>query len=256
MTKRLLALSVLVWTTAVGASSSLDNDSILKMVSAGLGEDVMVAVINSQPGSYSVGPDELIKLKADHVPDRVIAAMVGAAGMKSKPAVTLARRASEYAVPEICAYYPESAEWKDLKAEVVNWKTGGVVKHVGSLGVVKGDLNSLIDGAGNPGKLKLPIEIEILIYSAEGIGATEYKLPHFHEYRNSREFWTVTGGVFHVSEGAMRDIVPFDSAKKPLRTCVLKLSSLAPANMAYCRGTASDQTMLPCRWARYIRFGS
>jgi hypothetical protein len=100
-----------------------------------------------------------------------------------------------------------------------------VVKHVGSLGVVKGDLNGLIHGAGSPSKLKLPIEI--LIYSAEGVGATEYQLVHLHEHSNSREFRTVTGGVFHVSEGAMRDIVPFDSTKKAPSTYLLKLSSLA-----------------------------
>jgi hypothetical protein len=58
------------------AQEILSNDSVLKMVKAGLSEDVIVSVVNSQPGVYTVTPDALVALKNAKVPAKVISAMV------------------------------------------------------------------------------------------------------------------------------------------------------------------------------------
>ena len=55
----------------------LTNDSILKLVKAGLGDDVIVGMVNSQPGEYAVDSDSVIAMKQAGVSDRVIAAVIG-----------------------------------------------------------------------------------------------------------------------------------------------------------------------------------
>ena len=58
------------------ASDTLTNESVVKLVKAGMGEDTIVGIVNSQPGRYSVSTDSLIALKQASVSDKVIAAMV------------------------------------------------------------------------------------------------------------------------------------------------------------------------------------
>ena len=108
----------------------------------------------------------------------------------------------------------------------MDWKTGGVVKHVSTIGVVKGDINGLVYGPSSQTSLKNGTEL--LIYTAEGVGASEYQLIRLREHAKVREFRTVTGGVFHVSEGAMRDIVPYESKKVGPRTYGVTLDHLLP----------------------------
>jgi len=62
---------------AVGfAQTALTNDAVIRMVKAGLGEDLVISTIKSQPASFTTGPDDLIALKGAGVSDKVIAAMI------------------------------------------------------------------------------------------------------------------------------------------------------------------------------------
>jgi hypothetical protein len=58
------------------AQEALTNDAIVKMVKSGLGENVILSMVKSQPAKYTLTPDDLIALKAAGVPDSVVAAMV------------------------------------------------------------------------------------------------------------------------------------------------------------------------------------
>lgn len=58
------------------AQEPLTNDSVVKMVKAGLSADVIVSMVKTQPAKYDLTPDRLIDLKTAGVPDKVVAAMV------------------------------------------------------------------------------------------------------------------------------------------------------------------------------------
>ncbi len=58
------------------AQEALTNESVVKMVKAGLAEEVVVTMVRSQPAKYVLTPDQLIALKSAGVPDKVVAAMV------------------------------------------------------------------------------------------------------------------------------------------------------------------------------------
>src|SRR5260370_27603030 len=145
---RFFLLFWLAGAAVVQAQETLTNDSIVKMVKAGLSEDVIVNVIGLQPGKYSLSPDDLIALKNANVSPRVITAMMnrsqsGAATSPPPAAVPPVAQASQIpSVDEIGVYYKKGDKWADVQPEVVNWKTGGVLKRIGTPGIPTGDGNA------------------------------------------------------------------------------------------------------------------
>jgi len=213
-----------VFALAAMAQTVLDNGAIIRMVKAGLSDDLVVSTIKAQPGTYSTKPDDLIALKNAGVSEKVIAAMMAggpaaAAPVASVPAAAPAAAPETADMPkdvEIGVYYKKGGRWEEMLPEVVNWKTGGVMKHIATAGVVKGDVNGHIQNPHSRNSVALPIEV--LIYTPEGVAITEYQLLHLHENSDNREFRTVTGGVMHVSGGATRDQIPFEGKKVAPRT--------------------------------------
>ncbi len=208
----------IICAVALQAQQALDNDGVIKMVKAGLAEDVIVSAIASQPGSYQLDADHLIALKAAGVPDKVMAAMVtknsGATAAPAAPAAPAAAAAP--LVDEIGVYFKKGDNWVEMYPEVVNFKTGGFLKSMASEGIVKGDVNGHL--AGKSAKTSVTTPLDFLVYMQEGVSITEYQLLRLRVSGNSREFRSVTGGVIHSSGGAQRDEVPFESKKIAPRT--------------------------------------
>lgn len=207
-------LALLLTSGILLAQSALSNDSITKMAKAGLGDDTIVAMIKSQPGTYQVDSDSVIQLKKDGVSDKVIGAMIekNSGGSTPNAAPSPAPTSLSLAVDEVGIYYKnKNDKWVEILPEVVNWKTGGALKRFASDGIVKGDVNGHIEGKNSKNALNTPLDF--LIYMPEGIAITEYQLLRLHESGNSREFRSVTGGVIHSSGGAQRDEVNFEGKK-------------------------------------------
>jgi hypothetical protein len=74
---------------------------------------------------------------------------------------------------------------------------------------------------------------EILIYTAEGVAITEYQLLRLRANKDAREFRTVTGGVFHTSGGATRDLIPFEGKKMASRTYTITLPNLSSGEYGF-----------------------
>ncbi len=74
LTRRGVAL--LLCSLMLSAQEPLNNDSILKMAKSGLGELVILDMIEKEPGKYAISPDEIIKLKEAGISDKILAAMV------------------------------------------------------------------------------------------------------------------------------------------------------------------------------------
>lgn len=220
-----------------GAQEVLTNDAVVKMVKSGLGENLVISMVQGQPGKYSLNPDELLKLKEAGVSEKILAAMASKGSGSGNPAPGTAPSATvpgDTDIPQgidIGVYYKKGGQWEEMLPEVVNWKTGGVLKHIASAGVVKGDVNGHIQGPHSRNSLKSPIEV--LIYAPEGTAITEYQLVHLHETADSREFRTVTGGVMHESGGATRDLIPFEGKKAANRTYKILLPNLGAGEYGF-----------------------
>jgi len=66
--------AVLVFALLASAQEVLTNEAIVKMVKSGLGEELVVSMVQSQPGKYSIEPDDLLKLKREGVLETVLSA--------------------------------------------------------------------------------------------------------------------------------------------------------------------------------------
>jgi hypothetical protein len=190
---------------------AMDNDSVMKMAKAGLGDELIIETINTQPGKYVTDADALVTLKTAGVSDRVITAMIN----KSRRQLTnVPEKPVELSdVNEIGVYYKDHAgKWTAIEPEIVHIKSGGFIKSTVTNGIIKQDHNGHLNGRES--KLPLQCPIEILIYVPEGVSASEYDFLRFRINSNNREFRVLTGGVFHSTGGADRDEVPF----KPVKT--------------------------------------
>jgi len=225
MRKSFISLVFLAFCSLLVAQQSLNNDAVIKLTKAGLSDDLIVSTINSQAGTYDTSADGLIALKTAGVSDKVVAAVVAkAAAPASAPATasTLAPTATTPSAPAASAVPPEvdsvgvyykdkSGTWQEVVAEVVNFKTGGALKSIATVGLVKGDMNGHIGGKRS--HLVLTIPAEFILYVPEGRSPGEYQLLHLRVNSDNREFRSVTGGIVHVTGGAIRDDVDFSSKK-------------------------------------------
>jgi hypothetical protein len=81
-------------------AETLDNAAIVKMVSAGLGPDVITLKIEHSQGAFDTSTDGLVALKKAHVPDVVIRAMlVSAPPIPQAATATPVSRPASVAVP-------------------------------------------------------------------------------------------------------------------------------------------------------------
>src|SRR5437763_14333431 len=96
----------IIWGTLAAivlAQTALTNDSIIKMLKAGLGEDIVLSTVKAQPGNFATGVDDLIALKSAGVGDNVIGAMVDKMASRGNP---LAPAPASTPVPPIAAGVP------------------------------------------------------------------------------------------------------------------------------------------------------
>jgi hypothetical protein len=202
---------------AAAAQQAMNNDAVIKLVKAGLSDDLIVTTINSQPGAYDTSADGIIALKGAGVSDKVVAAIVAKAAAPAvapppPPAAAAPASTLPPGIDDVGVYYKDkNGAWAPLLPEIVNFKTGGVLKSIATDGIMKGDLNGHIQGEHARNTATFPLVLAV--YVPEGTAITEYQLLRLRTNRTSREFRSVTGGVMHVSGGATRDSVAFDSNK-------------------------------------------
>jgi len=217
----LIAVLIAALSIIASAQQPLTNESIQKMAKAGLGEDVIVSMIQSQPGHYDLNPDTLVSLKKDGLSDKVLAAMAA-----KNAAPPPEKSTDEYEDLEIGVYHKVKDVWTIIATEPVNWKTGGVLKSFASQGIVKGDVNGRLQGPASATKMNTPLEF--LIKTPDGVEATDFQLVRLHVKSDAREFRTVTGGVFHSSGGSTKDAIPFEQKRIAKRTYKITLPDTAP----------------------------
>ena len=239
MRNALLTFLFLLLCPVLFAQESLDNDSVIKLVKAGLSEDLIVTTINSSPGQYDTSANALIALKKAGAGDKVVAAMILKASGTTPPAtpaataagsgttssaVTLAPGALPDGVDTIGVYYLDNSgsRWQEVPAEVVNFKSEGALKHYASAGLVKGEMTGLV--GGNRSQLTLKLPAKLILYIPEGRAPGEYQLIRLHENADSREFRAANGGIVHDSGGALRDVVDYTPKKIAPRVYLIELS--------------------------------
>jgi hypothetical protein len=130
-------------------------------------------------------------------------------------------------------YVANGSDWQEFPVEIVNWKTGGVLKSMVTEGIIKGDLNGRIRGGTSRLNLAGTSDLEIVIRTVDGVDAEEYQLIRLHPHSDGREFRSVTGGVLHLSGGAKRDDVDFSVKKIGQRLWRVVIADLPPGEYGF-----------------------
>jgi hypothetical protein len=223
MRKKLPALALLAISPLLFAQQEMNNDAVIKLLKAGLSDDLIVTTINASPGKYDTSVDALIALRNAGADSKVISAvlMKSAPGPPPPPAAPIASRDASPKAAEpvwkipagvdgVGVYFQARDEsWKPVLAETVTRKAGGAVKSVATEGKIKGDVNAIVKGSSSSLTLTLPVSF--ILYTPEGGSPGQYLLLRFHAHEKNREFHLEKGGEFHRSNSEARDSVDFSS---------------------------------------------
>ena len=241
------------------AQKPMTVQDVIKLSKTGLSDDLIIEQIKTKNQRFNLSTDQLIQLKTAKVSERVIQVMINpsykpapttaaankpapasAASPTSKipatqplsqstspasatPAVDTKADATNAMPNQLGVYVKIKGSWTQLMPEQVSWKSGGMGKSIASGGIVKGDVNGYVDGSTSNYRVTTPLELLIVV--PEGFDIADYQLLKLREHEEFRDFRTVSGGVFHSSGGATRDVIPFDSVKVAPRTYHVTIST-------------------------------
>ena len=140
-----LALSL----SSAGLAETLSNDDVVALLDAGLGEEAVIAKIETSEADFSTDTQTLLALRAKGVPSAVIAAMVKSANGTIKYDDTSA----DPTVPHSTGFYmldQSSAQPRMLKIDPIastQTKTGGILGYAFTGGIASASVKAVLPGA-------------------------------------------------------------------------------------------------------------
>lgn len=228
MRKAILAAVLLAICPLLFAQQPLNNDSVIKLVKAGLSEDLIVSTINGSAGTYDTSAEGLIALKQASVSDKVVTAIVLKASGSSAPASGAApATAAPGANPDDPAaaheagiyIYSDSAPARSkmtmLEPNVyTQGKTGGVFASAMTYGIAKVKMKAVLRGAHANARVSDPQPVFYFYFEETGAGLShatgifggtstpnEYTLLHFDVKGATRETIIGQANAFGASGG-------------------------------------------------------
>ena len=192
---------------APAQTKQLDNDAIIKMTQAGLGDNIIVTAVRMQPGTYRTAPDDLIALKGAGVSQAVISAMLArSSGMQLRPApqrVEVSPLSPNTDDPGVY-FKNKQGQWEAVGPELVHYRDGGALKSLVTNNIVKKDENGVVPGPKSTLSVAPGTEMLILAPGTQ-TDAIEYIILRLRPKSDRREFRVRTGNVFHSETGTDRD---------------------------------------------------
>ena len=200
------------------AQEPMNNEGIIKLVKSGLTEDLILNVIQQQPGAYTFSANDLIALKEANVSEKIINAMLakvkgdvpaGSPAGSAKTAATPGANPGANPSPRSSIstpglYYKKGNEYFELLTEEVEWKTSGAMKNIVSAGIVKKNLNGTVTGPSSHNFLTSPMEI--ILSPVSGVTVNSYILLTMKPNKGLREF---SVGPLNQKSGVARGAIPF-----------------------------------------------
>jgi hypothetical protein len=162
--KSILAVLFLAICPLLFAQQTMNNDAVIKLVKAGLSDDLIVSTINASAGSYDTSADGIIALKTAGVGDKVVAAIVTrasapapVAAASAAPAAATVADPDDPASPHDPGVYLTTvgADGKQKmlfidRAGAGREKTSNVLGSAFSYGIAKAKVKAEIPGAHAP----------------------------------------------------------------------------------------------------------
>ncbi len=224
---------------AFAQHKAMTNQDVIDMVGFGLGDDVVIEKIRTaEATSFDTSLDGLKALKAAKVSDAVIKVVVNPkAGAVATTAASLASEWPE----EVGVYAYVKGKLVEVTPEIVNWRSGGVLKSMATGGLTKGHVNGSIREGKSP--LQTTPPVEFIIKTPEGTSVAEYQLLKLDAKSDRREFRAITGGIIHMSGGADKNAVDFKFDKVASRTFKVKIENIGKGEYGFLPPGVNSQSM-------------
>lgn len=243
--------SALVMATPA-AAEVLSNDDVVMLLEAGLGEEAVIAKIETSDANFVTDTSTLLALRQKNVPSAVIAAMV----KRSAAPVEM----SDSSPDPLAPHYPGLYLYDDTAAEPRMWKidptsstqtkTGGILGYAFTGGIASASVKAVIPGekAKNVARTSKPVFYVYFDtdagYSsgmfATGFGAAiqtpnEFSLVRLMEKKGKREARIGSINIAGAKAGVMdKDQIAFDYEQiAPSVFKVTPQSALAPGQYGF-----------------------
>lgn len=146
-----LCLAAAMLAPAKASAETLNNDSVVALVAAGLGDEAVIAKIKASPAQYKLSTDDLIALKKSGVSGPVIAAMIeaGSQGITSAKA-SMSADSPDPLVPHPSGIYmlmesAQPARMARIDPTISNQsKTGGILGYAFTGGIASLSIKAVI----------------------------------------------------------------------------------------------------------------
>lgn len=202
MRKYILAILFLAICPLLVAQQVLNNDSVIKLVKAGLSDDLIVSTIIASAGNYDSSAEGIIALKTAGASDKVVAAIVAKANAPAPVAAPLVVPPAPVAAVPAAPAAAESDDPKGPHDPGIYIYVGRKMIHLGSTAyTVRNDQSWLLSGPLAPQKFVAVVDspsaiVQISDHSAEfyfyaaGVGnpsPNDFVLVRLETKSNNRE---------------------------------------------------------------------
>jgi len=212
----------------------ITNQDVIDMTRAKFSDSVIQKAIQANTGDFDISVGALMRLRNAGVSGPVIESILSAAENRrdttqpSAPVLNATEKTDITAEPapranhdlpdDVGVYLRDQGKLIGIEPEIVNWRTGGVLKSAATLGIDKGHLNGTIPGPHSAltvswSRQGLGGPLEFYIHCQEGNSASEYQFLRLWDKGDRREFRSVTGGILHRSGGAQLNELAFKYEK-------------------------------------------
>src|SRR5579862_6306636 len=248
--KRRLILSVILFCSLIPFASPrfsvraqevvLTNSDVVAMIKAKFDDATIMEMLSRHKSKFDLSVPALVQLKQAGVSQVVLQTMIAmtsddkSGSQTPPPMASVASPAATTSVgmpDEIGVYLRQKDKLLTIEPEIVNWQTGGVLKHAVTLGLDREHVNGTVAGPHSgltvsSSPFGMAGSVEFIIKCPDGNSASEYQLLRFWEKSDRREFRSVTGGVLHASSGAKNNVIAFQFEKIAPRTYRVALPSV------------------------------
>ena len=192
MRKTFIALVFLIAGSVLLAQQALNNDGVIKLVKAGLSDDLIVSTISASPGTYDTTANGLIALKTAGVSDHVVTAVVvrsaGGTAAPAQGAVFAVAPAGtdpddpaashEAGIYIYNANAPAGSKMLMLEPSVyTQGKTGGVFASAMTYGIAKIKMKAVLRGAHSNARVSDPQPVFYFYFEEQSAGLSHASTP-------------------------------------------------------------------------------
>lgn len=216
------------------AAETLNNDAVLTLLGAGLGDEVVIAKIKTSPSNFDLTTAQVIALKQKGISGPVLAAMISASAAPSQTAMSA--DSPDPMVPHPSGIYlASSAKMTRIESTTTRQaRTSGMFGYMLTSGLSGMRVKAAINGpkARVLTNEKTPVFYFYFDQAAQGLGAAggavtspnEFSLIRFETKSDKREAVVGSVGMFSGAKSGLRDKDQHDFTATQIAPGVYKVS--------------------------------